>query len=147
MKKNNFISICILLGLLLSTENCSKNNTKNKDSELPPLTFEGNNTIGCKINGEPWVPKGIFAPGVTNYPTRGGYYIDPFYPNVHILLKTYDPEGEIELFCRNYSAWKSALLRDTGSGFFCGWHFSVCFLPSIRNYCGWHFPALWQILL
>lgn len=100
LKRINSASVCILFWLLLSTESCSKNKG---DNELPPLTFEGKNTIGCKINGEPWVPKGIFAPGVTNYPTRGGYYVDPFYPNVHILLKTYDPVGEIELFCRNYS--------------------------------------------
>jgi len=89
-----------LFSLLLIGNSCKKNNA---DEELPPLTFEGKNTIGCMINGEPWVPKGTFSGGIANYPTDGGYYIDPFFPNVNILLKTNNPQGEIELFCRNYS--------------------------------------------
>lgn len=67
------------------------------------MTFEGKNIIGCMINNEPWVPKGTFSGGIAIYPTAGGYYVDPFFPNVHILLKTNNPNGEIELFCRNYS--------------------------------------------
>lgn len=95
------LSHIFLLSLLLIGNSCEKKNDNN--DKLPPLTFEGKNTIGCKINGEPWVPQGIFAPGVVNYPTSGGYYVSPFYPNVHILIKTNDRGGEIELFCRNYS--------------------------------------------
>ena len=90
-----------LLSLLLIGNSCEKKNDNN--DELPPLTFEGKNTIGCKINGVSWVPTGIFGGGVAIYPTRGGYYGDPFYPGVHILLKTYSQDGEIQLFCRNYS--------------------------------------------
>jgi hypothetical protein len=79
---------------------CKKDKT---DDGLPPLTFEGKNTIGCKINGVAWVPKGIYDPTGILYPTSGGYYQDPFFPGVHILLDTNSPDGYIELFCRNYS--------------------------------------------
>jgi hypothetical protein len=92
--------LCHPLFCLLSIAGCKKNNS---DDGLPPLTFIGANTIGCKINDDPWIPKGIYSLGVTYYPTKGGYYSDPLYPGVHILLKTYSPDGEIELFCRNYS--------------------------------------------
>ena len=97
------LSHIFLLSLIIIGNSCKKNNN---DNELPSLTFEGKNTIGCKINGEPWMPKGRWSGLIFLYPTRGGYHIDPFYPNVQILLKTYDPQGEIELFCRNYSGSK-----------------------------------------
>jgi|SRR5688572_31394987 len=99
------ISLTVLFSFFIISASCKKDDSGN-ESELPPLTFEGKNTIGCRINGTPWIPKGIFSPGVTSYPTSGGYYVDPFYPNVHILLKTNSPDYEIELFCRNYSNFR-----------------------------------------
>jgi len=81
---------------------CKKNYITNKE-ELPPLTFTGANTVGCKINGVPWVPKGVYSPGGITYPTSGGYFETAFFPGVHILIETNSPDGYIELFCRNYS--------------------------------------------
>lgn len=96
-----FIALCCAL----MGASCKKNN--NLDDGLPPLTFEGKNTIGCKINGVPWVPKGISGPGGIQYPTSGGYYEDPFFfQNVHIWIKTYSSDASIELFVRNYNSNK-----------------------------------------
>ena len=104
MKTLTKLLLCIPIAWLLTAASCKKD--KGTDDGLPPLTFEGKNTIGCKIDGVPWVPKGIFTFAVVLYPTSGGYYVDPFYSNVHVLLKTNSPDGEIELFCRNYSGTK-----------------------------------------
>jgi len=46
--------------LLISTviflaASCNKDDTPPPEPELPPLTTEGLNTLGCYINGEPWV--------------------------------------------------------------------------------------------
>ena len=80
--KNSLLCLAYL-GIVILSASCKKNN--NLDDGLPPLTFEGKNTIGCKINGVPWVPKGISGPGGIQYPTSGGYYEDPFFfQNVHI---------------------------------------------------------------
>ena len=81
---------------------CKKSKVANDDG-LPPLTFEGKNTIGCKINGSTWVPKGITNSAGQLYPTSGGYFETAFFPGVHILIATNSPDGYIELFCRNYS--------------------------------------------
>lgn len=86
---------------MLIGNGCKKKN--NNNNELPPLTFEGRNTIGCKINGVPWVPKGVFGGAVALYPTSGGYFETAFFPGVHILIETNSPDGYITLFCRNYS--------------------------------------------
>jgi hypothetical protein len=89
------------LTLLLLFASCNKNKINN--DILPPLTFEGKNTIGCKINGEAWVPKGITNSAGILYPVDGGYYGTPFFPGVHILIQTNDPGRIIELFWRNYN--------------------------------------------
>src|SRR6187399_2004504 len=73
-----------LFSLLLLGNSCKKNNA---DEELPPLTFEGKNTIGCKINGEVWLPKGITNGSGITYPTSGGYFQTAFFPGVYILNK------------------------------------------------------------
>jgi len=91
---------CSFLILSLASVSCKKD-----DDNLPPLTFEGKNTIGCKINGTPWMPKGINAGGVFANPTSGGYYIDPFFfAGIHIWLRTNSGDGSIELFVRNYNS-------------------------------------------
>lgn len=91
---------CLLLAMPILVGKCKKENT---DDGLPLLTFVGANTIGCKINGVPWVPKGISGLGGILYPVDGGHYINPFFPGAHILIETNNPEGYIELFCRNYA--------------------------------------------
>lgn len=43
--------------LLLTLMSCHEQlpDDPNRSPELPPLTFEGKNTLGCKINGKNWV--------------------------------------------------------------------------------------------
>lgn len=103
MKRKSYRYICIIfLFAALCCIQCSCK--KEKGDELPPLTFEGKNTIGCKINGVPWVPKGVSSGTILLYPTSGGYYYDPFFfPGVHIWLKTNSSDGYIELFVRNFN--------------------------------------------
>jgi hypothetical protein len=94
--------LLILSGGLLFSASCKKD----KVSEgLPPLTFEGKNTIGCKINGVPWVPKGIFGGGVAIYPTSGGYYGTFNSPLIHIWIKTNDASSHINLYVWNYNSY------------------------------------------
>ncbi len=64
MKKHTGIFLlCILAFTVFS---CTKNNLP----ELPPATQTGENTFGCKVNGEIWLPKGW-----GNYPK----FSEPFY--------------------------------------------------------------------
>jgi hypothetical protein len=51
------------LALLLLTQ-CKKAALDPVD-QLPPATQTGANTIGCLVNGQPWVPKGYN--GISNY--------------------------------------------------------------------------------
>lgn len=96
------LSQIFLLGLLLLGNGCKKNNN---DDELPPLTFEGKNTIGCKINGEPWLPKGSSSGGIIVYPTKGGYYAVFNSPLIHIWIQTNNPSGYIDLFVKNTDSY------------------------------------------
>ena len=49
---------------------------KELDGNLPPLTFEGKNAFGCKIDGVFWTPKGYHDLGIGNWvpSTGGGFY-------------------------------------------------------------------------
>jgi len=87
---------CVSLFCLLLTSACKKNN-----DGLPPLTLEGKNTIGCKIDGKAWIPMGIYDFSGVQYPTSGGYYGTFSEPLIHIWLKTNDPSIKIELFIKN----------------------------------------------
>ena len=54
------------------------------DTALPPPTHEGLNTVGCMINGKPWVPKVGKIDGNDNYFTKAidFYYVtNPKYAN------------------------------------------------------------------
>jgi hypothetical protein len=46
--------------------------------ELPPETQEGKRTMGCKVDGEIWLPeyskRGLFAPGPYDVTYDGSYY-------------------------------------------------------------------------
>jgi hypothetical protein len=46
--------ILLILPAFLTAAHCKKQNSLPK--ELPPITQEGKNTFGCKIDGEIWVP-------------------------------------------------------------------------------------------
>ncbi len=52
MKKHT--GIFLLCVLAFTVFSCTKNKTK----ELPPATQTGENTFGCKVNGEIWLPAG-----------------------------------------------------------------------------------------
>jgi len=94
------ISIIIILITALSNS-C----TKNIGDKLPPLTFEGKNTFGCKIDGIPWVPQGRYNWAFIEYPTSGGYYAEYNSPLVHVWIKTNDPGGYIDLYIKNYDSY------------------------------------------
>ena len=49
-----FLSMA-LIAILCSSLKCSKDKT-NPPTTLPPITQEGKNTFGCKVNGGIWVP-------------------------------------------------------------------------------------------
>ncbi len=98
MNKVFKIPILLFTAICCMQSSCKKDKT---DDGLPPLTFEGKNTIGCKINGVPWTPKGISGGGVIIYPTSGGYYAVFNSPLIHIWIKTSDPSNEIDLFIKN----------------------------------------------
>ena len=53
--KNNFLLLIWLLAVPLLWAGCDKQNNC-PELKLPPLTTEGLNTFGCKIDGEIWVP-------------------------------------------------------------------------------------------
>ena len=93
--------ILITVGITLNFAGCKKE----LGDELPPLTSEGKNTFGCKIDGIPWIPKGIYSWTFTDYPTSGGYYGYFNSPLVHIWIKTNDPGGHIALYIKNYDSY------------------------------------------
>lgn len=101
MKRIKLQTALFICCSLLLAASCKKD--KGSDDGLPPLTFEGKSTIGAKINGVPWVPKGISGPGGITYPTSGGYYAVFNTPLIHIWIKTNDPGGRIDLYVNNYN--------------------------------------------
>ncbi len=94
-----------LAGILFLFLFCSLGCKKSKsDDGLPPLTFEGKNTLGCKINGQPWVPKGISDPSGIQYPVKGGFYERPPFQGIHVLIDGYSSDYKLQLFCRQYTS-------------------------------------------
>jgi len=53
--KNKFLLLTWLLAVPLLWSSCNKNNNC-PELVLPPITTEGLNTFGCKVDGEVWVP-------------------------------------------------------------------------------------------
>ena len=78
---------------------------KDLGDKLPPLTLEGRNTFGCKIDGTPWTPKGDYNWAFIAYPTSGGYFAEYNRPLIHIWIETNDPGGEISLYIKNYDSY------------------------------------------
>ena len=52
-QKSPFSFIIVSSVIIVSSLQCRKEKIPN---ELPPITQEGKNTFGCKINGQVWVP-------------------------------------------------------------------------------------------
>lgn len=96
LKLGIVVTSCVLL-----TKSCRKE----MGDKLPPLTFEGKNTFGCKIDGTSWIPKGFYSFAYIDYPTSGGYFQEYNLPLVHIWIKTNDPGGHIDLYIRNYDSY------------------------------------------
>ena len=53
--QNKFLLLTWLLAVPLLWSSCNKSNNC-PELSLPPVTIEGLNTFGCKIDGEVWVP-------------------------------------------------------------------------------------------
>ena len=59
--------LIFLIPFLFLMAQCHKTPTPDPEPDLPPATQEGKGTIGCYINGKPWVPKPYIAIGVPHY--------------------------------------------------------------------------------
>jgi len=60
MMKHKQLFGLIIGALLLCSASCKKNDT---EPQLPPVTQTGENTFGCLVNGEVWLPqKGMMVP-------------------------------------------------------------------------------------
>ena len=74
--KQNTVFIFPALLLLIFTLSCCKEDPPKPSEEvLPPLTHEGKNTFGCKINGVNWVAK--TPPSIGGPTPLYGTYKDP----------------------------------------------------------------------
>ena len=54
---NRFLMVILFAGALSLNMKCETDNERFQDSQenLPPLTFWGANTMGCKVDGQNWV--------------------------------------------------------------------------------------------
>ena len=59
--------LILLIPLLFLMAQCHKSPTPDPEPDLPPATQEGKGTIGCYINGKPWVPKSYISIGGPKY--------------------------------------------------------------------------------
>ncbi|TVQ78087.1 MAG: hypothetical protein EA358_05425 [Flavobacteriales bacterium] len=59
MKNSHLILFFSVIALLACLTSCQKDDTSNPPlpDELPPITQTGEQTFGCLLNGEVWVPK------------------------------------------------------------------------------------------
>ena len=58
---------CVWLLLMAAACHKTPDPEPNPDPDLPPITQTGEGTIGCYINGKPWVPKPYIVIGGINY--------------------------------------------------------------------------------
>ncbi len=103
LPKNLIITLFVIATSAI-LNGCKK--TKTDEGEgLPPLTFEGKKTFGCKINSIPWIPRGTFYPSGFTYPVSGGYYLIFNSPLINIWMHTSDSRGYIDLFIKNNNSY------------------------------------------
>ncbi len=76
MKRIRYIAIygVLIIGLMGCKKETTASNSSNPNV-LPPLTHEGKNTFGCKVNGEVWVAYAPFTVGGT-IALEGSYHED-----------------------------------------------------------------------
>ena len=79
-ENHNLMKILTLLtlSLLMLSIKCEFKGPKPSQPKLPPITTTGENTFGCLINGELWLPKGSFpnVPALTADWNNGGFSIN-----------------------------------------------------------------------
>lgn len=66
-----FVKNILPVLLLILFSSCNKQEPEPEGPELPPLTHEGKNTFGCKINGEVWVAE--VEPSIWNSDVQSYY--------------------------------------------------------------------------
>ncbi|MFA7379490.1 MAG: hypothetical protein WC150_03465 [Bacteroidia bacterium] len=71
LSNNRFLMVILFTGALSLNMKCETDNERFQDSQenLPPLTFWGFNTMGCKLDGQNWV-----AYSATSFPHLSAYY-------------------------------------------------------------------------
>ncbi|ADR22428.1 hypothetical protein MATR_37260 [Marivirga tractuosa] len=117
--KSHFNYFLLFLSFVFIASSCQKEDIKVED-ELPPITQEGLNTFGCKIDGEVLVPKDGFSTNLftggtlvgleAGYPRfgenpvknyfyiRAGNFVDQGGDIIYLHLQDIDSTGEFELF-------------------------------------------------
>ncbi|WP_276373927.1 hypothetical protein [Chryseolinea sp. H1M3-3] len=73
-----YIVVLFILPVALST--CRD------EDELPPITMEGKNTFGCKVNGKLWLPQGRAG--------QSGTHVDLTFPGDTVVVNIYASAGE-----------------------------------------------------
>jgi hypothetical protein len=63
MKTKQLLLPILLLAFIMLTANCCEKD--DEPSQLPPITQTGEETFGCMINGELWLPHGSFPSPAT----------------------------------------------------------------------------------
>jgi hypothetical protein len=90
--KNNLLLILMSLLITLTTHSCWLDDLFKENKELPPITQTGEDTFGCLVDGELWLPKGQ-------------------------LLTTSKTLVELERWYGNIRIWKINANRRVSSGF------------------------------
>ena len=67
------IALSLIIGLCATQ--CRKDRPEDEpEPELPPITTEGKNTFGCKVDGEIWIPRTHWASGFSGVHTLTSSY-------------------------------------------------------------------------
>ena len=72
-KSNMLFSVFMLYSFYIFFCSCEKNSTPNPMPQLPPITMDGKNTFGCKVNGDIFLPYKPFG-DLTTGPILNFYY-------------------------------------------------------------------------
>jgi hypothetical protein len=108
MARKLFLALCSTF-MLVSCKSCKKDNLAPVD-QLPPATQEGKRTLGCLINGKPFIAQ----PSIGN----SAYLYADYYANgiigIHSKNLSSNEYKYIYIYQSNYSV-KTGTLVDTGS--------------------------------